>query len=161
MRVYDDSDASVTGFDFCVHYLDLISCEVLGVENEILVAFGVTLLVCPLDVHPEYVYWEAKLSEIPIAFDDHFCGHVSPLAEVESKHMDWSHRYESRHNTKVMLHLFYIVGLRSSRGCEDKELQRTRLGDEADLFAFILVCDAYPGVGRVDPGNSSTVRHIE
>lgn len=47
------------------------------VENEVLLIFGV------LDVTPEHVDWEPVLSEVLVAFDQHFSCVVFPLAVVE------------------------------------------------------------------------------
>ncbi len=95
--INDYSQTSVACLYLLVHLGNLGLCKVLGIEDEIFVASRITVLVSPLDIHPQNIYREPIVCKVLVAFHNHFSTYISPLAEMETKCMQQWHWSISRH----------------------------------------------------------------
>ena len=90
MRVDDDCDAAIARLKLLIQLLNLTTSKILWIKNEVLIC-SFAVLIWPFDVRPKHIDWEFMLSKVTISFHQHFSTHVSPLAEMETKYVDWGH----------------------------------------------------------------------
>jgi hypothetical protein len=109
MRVYNYNHAPLTVFYCLIHVLDSLFSEVLRVEEEVLVAFWITVLVSPLDVHPKNVYWYIVVCKIFVTFDHSVRTDPVPFTEMETKVVQRRQRSKACYYSKVLLNLFDSV----------------------------------------------------
>lgn len=150
-------DTTVTCFNLSIHLSNLIFSKVLRVENKIFISFWITLLICPFDIHPKHIYWEAKLCEISISLDYHLSTDVGPLTKMESKHVNGCHWDKTRNNSKIFLDFFESI---CSLWSKDYELESTRFWNKIDVFSIIKIWNTNPGVSWVNPSYCSTMSVI-
>jgi len=82
--INNHSNSSMASFNLRVHLRNLTTGKVFRVENKVFISLRITILVCPLDVHPKYIDWEFEISEITITFNNHLSAYISPFTEVET-----------------------------------------------------------------------------
>lgn len=157
VRVNNYSDSTVACFDFWVHRLDLVICKILVIELEVLKSVRTTLLLGPFNVHPQNINRESVSCKVSVPFHNHFCANISPLAEVETKHVKQRHRYEAGDCGKVFLNFFNPVTVACSCRWKGKKFQGTRFWNKIYILSAIHVLNTYVGVSCINPGNSSTV----
>ena len=98
VRVDNHCHSTVWLFNFTIHLANLFSREVLRIKVEVLKTPGRTVFLSPLDVHPKDINWELVTCKIPVPLHDHVRIYRSPLAKVESKHVQQWKRHIARHN---------------------------------------------------------------
>ena len=104
VRVNNHGDSSTCRFNLFVHLGDLRGGEVLGVENEVLISCGVTILLGPLNVAPQDVNGEAKLGKVTVAFHHHIRRDGGPFAKLVTEVVKEGHGRETSHCCQLIVH---------------------------------------------------------
>lgn len=88
MRVDDDNNATFGGFDCIIHGTGFFSCKVLRIEHEVFVPSFLRVIVGPLNIHPEHIYWYVVVRELLITLGNAIGIYPVPFAEVVTEVVD-------------------------------------------------------------------------
>ena len=109
MRIDDHGQTSVRWFNFIVQFRETVRGEVCRVELKVAHIIADPILLGPLNVGPEHVHWESEARKVDISLSETVCGHVIPLAEVESECLNHRQRHKAGNSRQIMVHILHFV----------------------------------------------------
>ena len=158
VRVNNDCNKSITCLNFCIHLINLLICKILRVKDKVLITFRVAILVSPFNIHPKNINRESVVRKVTVSLHHHISTNIVPFAEVETKHMNWCHWYESGYNRKVFLNCFDMVRCVWGYCRKNKKFKSARLGNEINIFAWVHIRNTDPSMSRIHPSHRWTLR---